>query len=123
LPDQLRLIRAAGAVFGFSGTFGSALLARRWSPVTVRRRDAGHEMRSHETFGIRIVSFLVPVSRECLSGGPLPGGHLPDRVQVGVGLRPGVLLGHASAELDMLADGLAERFIVRQADLIKCLTV
>jgi hypothetical protein len=44
-------------------------------------------------------------------------------VQVGIGLCPGVLLGHASAELDVLADGLAERLIVWQAGLIKRLKV
>jgi hypothetical protein len=44
---------------------------------------------------------------------------LADGVQVGVGLGPGVLLGDAGPELDMLADSLAERLVVGQAGLVE----
>jgi hypothetical protein len=44
-------------------------------------------------------------------------------VQVGVGPCPEVLLGKAGAELDVLADGLAERLVAWQAGLVERLEV
>lgn len=44
---------------------------------------------------------------------PCPGGDLTDRMQLVVGLGMRVLLGHAGAELEVLAHGRAESFVVR----------
>jgi hypothetical protein len=44
-------------------------------------------------------------------------------VKLSVGFGPGVLLGDARAELNMLADSLAEGLIVAHADFVERLEV
>src|SRR5262249_27598597 len=54
---------------------------------------------------------------------PLPARNRADRMQIGVGLGPRVLLGDACAELDVRANRLPEGFVVWQAGLVERLHV
>src|SRR5262249_17435941 len=54
---------------------------------------------------------------------PLPARNRADRMQIGVGLGPRVLLGDACTELDVRADRLPEAVVVGQAGLVERLHV
>src|SRR5277367_4961077 len=54
---------------------------------------------------------------------PVPDRDLADGVQLGVGFRAGVLLGHPGAKLDVVADRFAERLFGGQPGLVEGLQV
>lgn len=98
-------------------------LALRWQAKNVQRLASNAPSRAAADLVKREQRMFVGDLISCQGRRPVPSRNLADGMEIGICLRPRILLGDARAELGMGAHCRPEWLVIRQARFIKGLRI